>query len=679
MSPNSKPRQKRPHPGDFMEDIDGAGRPRKQQAIISVATNEGDRASSATAASSPGQLQINWRSILCSALQLPQNVNDQQLEDDLLVSLGVRQPPPPPKPQPSFSIIHRVECSTGRTTRLFSDTPTLVSTDDADEVEHLSGRKEIQDLRRYADRLPGTCFLVIRDLRCCYGRGWPNRLGPHTVMEEYIYLVSDALRSTIVAFEQDVTGVGDLQHWSDITVFQELKNLQYWIFQHEEALPRFINDLAGEEKEVMAFFWSYIGDFKSPEYAEARRLHATGKTSARFLRYLLIPGAVFVVPDPSDDDLDRCMKLKAWPDVSVYTTASQRKLGPVGSHLAFNIGTSGPHWELKLSLDVLKYDAPEFRVKKHLTSLQWDRYSQEEVLITSLEVYPFKYAENARREKLASRGRMFWACRTVQHVQYDGFDAQRLRHFSAARFIVDHKSWGQVLEEKWKQRHRDAPTTARPPKEGEAFVQSELPSIENYACFPPVFYAFDLQGKRWQELAVGSDTKDVVKALVTHKVANTVSTDLIRGKGSGLILLFHGNALVSGIMILTSNRVGTFDEGFKSRIQLSIQYPKLTQPSRRKVWRNFFDRLENDPVAKEELDIEDLRGNELALSRFELNGREIRNAINVARPLAMSENRLVNFECLEKVIKVQRDFDKYLKEMNEGLGDDEVAREEGRR
>jgi hypothetical protein len=33
----------------------------------------------------------------------------------------------------------------------------------------------------------------------------------------------------------------------------------------------------------------------------------------------------------------------------------------------------------------------------------------------------------------------------------------------------------------------------------------------------------------------------------------------------------------------------------------------------------------------------------------------------------------------KKVIKVQRDFDRYLKKVNEGLGDDEVAREEGRR
>jgi len=44
----------------------------------------------------------------------------------------------------------------------------------------------------------------------------------------------------------------------------------------------------------------------------------------------------------------------------------------------------------------------------------------------------------------------------------------------------------------------------------------------------------------FQSLVLDGNTKDVVKALVTNKVTNTVSTDLIRGKGSGLILLFHG-------------------------------------------------------------------------------------------------------------------------------------------
>ncbi|KAK8009961.1 P-loop containing nucleoside triphosphate hydrolase protein [Apiospora arundinis] len=67
------------------------------------------------------------------------------------------------------------------------------------------------------------------------------------------------------------------------------------------------------------------------------------------------------------------------------------------------------------------------------------------------------------------------------------------------------------------------------------------------------------------------------------------------------------NALVSvflreleyhdGILILTSNRVGTFDEAFKSRIQLSLHYENLGISQRRKVWRNFMNRVKSlDPT-----------------------------------------------------------------------------------
>ena len=38
-----------------------------------------------------------------------------------------------------------------------------------------------------------------------------------------------------------------------------------------------------------------------------------------------------------------------------------------------------------------------------------------------------------------------------------------------------------------------------------------------------------------------------------------------------------------GILILTSNRVGTFDEAFNSRIQLSLHYENLTCSQRRTI------------------------------------------------------------------------------------------------
>ncbi|KAI4593478.1 hypothetical protein KJ359_009369 [Pestalotiopsis sp. 9143b] len=175
------------------------------------------------------------------------------------------------------------------------------------------------------------------------------------------------------------------------------------------------------------------------------------------------------------------------------------------------------------------------------------------------------------------------------------------------------------------------------------------------------------------------------------------------------------NALVSvflrvleyyeGILILTSNRVGTFDEAFKSRILLSLHYENLTEGQRTKIWKNFFKRLrelnkENDkrelpssvssmtePGSRkrkfqggsELIDFDDIECYVHELAKNELNGRQIRNAITTARQLAVSRDEPMRYKHLVHVIRVSSKFDKYLKTVQEGYSDDQIARDGGLR
>ncbi|KAI0971024.1 P-loop containing nucleoside triphosphate hydrolase protein [Xylaria arbuscula] len=163
------------------------------------------------------------------------------------------------------------------------------------------------------------------------------------------------------------------------------------------------------------------------------------------------------------------------------------------------------------------------------------------------------------------------------------------------------------------------------------------------------------------------------------------------------------NALVSvflrvleyyeGILILTSNRVGTFDEAFKSRIQLALHYQNLTESQRRKIWKNFFSRLKgldadslasasekglNDTRTKSldplDIDFDDIECYLTDLAKYELNGRQIRNAITTARQLAKFKKEKMSFHHLEHVITVSGKFDTYLQKVQEGFTDDQVAR-----
>ncbi len=81
-----------------------------------------------------------------------------------------------------------------------------------------------------------------------------------------------------------------------------------------------------------------------------------------------------------------------------------------------------------------------------------------------------------------------------------------------------------------------------------------------------------------------------------------------------------------GILFLTTNRVGTFDEGFISRIHIQIHYPTFQSSDREKVWDAFFQKLEEDreatmriPQATKDY----IQSREL--HELEWNGREIRN------------------------------------------------------
>jgi AAA+ superfamily predicted ATPase len=146
----------------------------------------------------------------------------------------------------------------------------------------------------------------------------------------------------------------------------------------------------------------------------------------------------------------------------------------------------------------------------------------------------------------------------------------------------------------------------------------------------------------------------------------------------------HRNSLVSvflrcleyydGILILTSNRVGTFDEAFRSRIQVALHYKPLTKASRKKIWRNFFEILEESG----DVNISELEDRLEELASEEMNGRQIRSALYTARQIAMYRKETLDWEHLQQVIATATDFGRYLKKVH-GLGDEESAREDGRR
>jgi SpoVK/Ycf46/Vps4 family AAA+-type ATPase len=95
-----------------------------------------------------------------------------------------------------------------------------------------------------------------------------------------------------------------------------------------------------------------------------------------------------------------------------------------------------------------------------------------------------------------------------------------------------------------------------------------------------------------------------------------------------------------GILILTTNRQTTFDPAFKSRIHFTIDYPDLDASSRKEIWTTFITRA--SASGKVETNITDDECDKLA--ELPLNGRQIKNIINISQTVAVRRKTPITYE-----------------------------------
>ncbi|PSN71072.1 P-loop containing nucleoside triphosphate hydrolase protein [Corynespora cassiicola Philippines] len=108
-----------------------------------------------------------------------------------------------------------------------------------------------------------------------------------------------------------------------------------------------------------------------------------------------------------------------------------------------------------------------------------------------------------------------------------------------------------------------------------------------------------------------------------------------------------------GIMFLTTNRIGTFDAAFQSRIHLTINYPALDFESRKHIWKTFL------PGTSGESDVEKVPRHVISesdifdLALIALNGREIKNIVKSARLLSASKQVPLSISHIDTVLRVK--------------------------
>ena len=112
------------------------------------------------------------------------------------------------------------------------------------------------------------------------------------------------------------------------------------------------------------------------------------------------------------------------------------------------------------------------------------------------------------------------------------------------------------------------------------------------------------------------------------------------------------------MIVLTTNRVGTFDDAFKSRIHLAVHFPDLTVNSRMQMWRDFLDYY----AADHNVDRNEIEEHLDELAAHEMNGRQIRNVVSTSRQLAKHQNSRMGWDIVRQAIHAAKSFDRYLQD-----------------
>jgi SpoVK/Ycf46/Vps4 family AAA+-type ATPase len=102
----------------------------------------------------------------------------------------------------------------------------------------------------------------------------------------------------------------------------------------------------------------------------------------------------------------------------------------------------------------------------------------------------------------------------------------------------------------------------------------------------------------------------------------------------------------SGILFLTTNRVESLDPAFQSRVTCALRYDPLTRPSRAQIWSTMLRKLQVDTA---NIDVDEL-------AQADINGRQIKNTLQLAAALARHDQIPVNMAHLRETLGVTTSF-----------------------
>ena len=673
------------------------------------------------------------------------------------------------------------------------------------------GKLPVSNVQAYLSKYPEVCFITCRNYKDSSAIDTDDRdaVGNINVTHssESIVPVEQHLASAIMKFidfngceskdQYSIDGFhngeyryfsnGWLEDYEEITLYSPYR--EFYHSANGKDMETFMGVLSREELPLFQQITGYIMREYQTLFAAIKSSIARGRITNASLSFLFKPGTVVVQGKGTDARGYICtsrLQNSSSPEYESLLYEITHSLGfpeeaspnePQQTKAVLRSYTLNAwYWELD----------PTFE-KRHVVLRIQDIAvnDRSEKDIKDMDIRPKAHVDPRTLEILQNRGTWYWKCRKQQIVAYNG-DAHRdntpehIHQTTDQRYMIDAMTYHDFHASGVS---NGSPKVATSLIGAEAMEHDNPPDDTFVYLAPSSIRGFNLKTKKWcdlaidgfakvewntdafENLAIPEKTKELIEALISNQIETEMSTDIISGKGNGLIMLLHGgpgtgktliaesvaeiaerplypvtcgdigtepnavekylesvltlgkiwgcvvlldeadvfleqrslddlhrNALVSvflrvleyyeGILVLTSNRVGTFDEAFKSRIQLAVHYTNLNDDQRRQIWTNFFSRLKH--LDEDGINFADLKDNIKRLARHKMNGREIRNVITTARQFARWKRNqkngvgyLLNYEVMEEIIETSGKFDQYIKDLNNGATHDQLAEDEG--
>ncbi|KAH0565969.1 hypothetical protein GP486_000637 [Trichoglossum hirsutum] len=632
---------------------------------------------------------------------------------------------------PRWAIVHRLHSTkystiSGSSNEIsyFSDQPRLFRGDS--KRSNVRGSNSIADMDKYLEEHPSIAFVVYKDYD---GYRYRKHVEEQMGHDKYHYRTFKVTPSSPKHLSEEIclNSEGMVKAMASVKALLPEGLSQWWsskmmqepylpLYHYRSVIRERLNELTADHRAYATLLLQYIQDYHGSNYDYADNMFSAGLVSEEHLNKLFRPDDVVV---GFEDGQPRAYLCTGWPELDLAKFERKESKRELKKETHYWSHSYSEQNSIELGSSTIKLQ------------IQWKMFVQLVLHLTGtfidyLQIKPRYMVDYATYRELHPNASAF-AGKTKDDLGEEamnkdeppGGDLGLLFPATVEGFAIQDKKWRALLAEyitpiSWNKMAFDRLVLKPEAKELiQALVIVHISSKQS---------ADMIEGKGNGLIILLHGPPGTGKTLTAESVAELAQKPLYRvtcgdigtdadgveaylesvlhiGKIWGCVVLLdeadvfleersltdlERNALVSvflrvleyyeGILILTSNRVGTFDEAFKSRIQLSLYYPTLTKADRRKVWRNFIKTLREMPG--ENIDYDDLEDHLDDLADFALNGRHIRNAVTTAGELAQFRQQKLTFEHFKHVIRMAGEFESYL-EKTHGHNDDQWAREQG--